>query len=257
MNIDAFETFLIIVVSAFRVGGLLFAMPMFGATFIPASIRFLMALGFAAALAPLQQIMVPLIFTDNSYFLLVLVKEISIGVVMGFCVRFIFLTITMSLEFVSMQMGFSMAHVFDPQSNSQVSIVAQWGTLLAMLVFLTLNGLEEIFSILVRSYTFLPLGPPSWDLANIMENLVSFLSLSFELAIKISMPIMMAMLLIQFVVGLIARIAPQLNLFFNMTFVINLVSGLLMLFFMVPQFLPTVRLFQKVLEAKGYGVGHV
>ena len=67
-----------------------------------------------------------------------------------------------------MQIGFAIVNSFDPQSEAQVSVVAQLYYILAVLFFFAVDGHHMLITALYRSGTALPLftplapGPAGW-----------------------------------------------------------------------------------------------
>lgn len=239
---------------AFRVGGLLVAMPVFGTSPLPPMLKFFLAFAFSAALLPFQPAFPPELWGRSDLVLVLAVREIFLGLLMGYGVRFIFLMVTMALEFAGLQMGFSIANVFDPQNNSQVSVIAQLGATLSIMFFFAANLHHEVFLTLVRSYEVIPIGVPDWNFGLNIERLVSFLGMSFSVALRLSMPVMAVMLILHFVMGIMGKAAPQMNLFFNVAFIINVATGILLVALLIPTLFPEITRQTRAMSLQGYGL---
>jgi flagellar biosynthetic protein FliR len=109
-------------------------------------------------------------------------------------------------------MGFAAANVFDPQNQHQISLIAQFQNVLAILIFLALDIHHIFFQAIVASYDALPPG-----LLDLSGGAVAFLlQLSgniFILGVKFSAPVLAVLLLSGLVLGILSRVFPQLNVF--------------------------------------------
>jgi flagellar biosynthetic protein FliR len=67
-----------------------------------------------------------------------LVKEVVVGLIIGYVSMLTFHAITVAGELIDIQMGFSMASVFDPQNQSRMALVGRFMYLVEMLLFLSI-----------------------------------------------------------------------------------------------------------------------
>ena len=70
----------------------------------------------------------------------ILIEEFLIGLGMGFAMRAVFAAVEMAGEFIGLQMGLGFATFYDPLSSGQTPVVTEFVNLLALLVFLAING---------------------------------------------------------------------------------------------------------------------
>lgn len=241
-------------IGSFRIGGMILSMPVFGTSPVPSSVKFFFAIALSAAMTPFQNHLPSEIWGRPEVLFLIGARELFFGLIMGFGMRMIFLLVTMALEFCGLQMGFSIANVLDPQNNSQISVLAQLGATVTVIFFFAANLHHETFIALVRSYQILPMGLPDFDMAIQMDRLFKFLAHAVELALKLSMPIMVVMLILHLILGVISKAAPQMNLFFNVAFFINVVSGILLTMLLMPRIFGEMRMYAHAMANKGYGL---
>ncbi len=243
-----------VVFGVFRVGGLMVAMPAFGTSPIPPQVKVLLSCMLALALFRFVQPIPPSMWERESVVTVVVARELGIGLIMGFGVRLLFVLMTMALEFMGLQMGFAMANVFDPQNSQQISVLAQLGAVVSILVFFAANMHHDVFRALVRSYELIPIGLPTWDMPHLGHRFVDFLGREFEVAIRLSLPVLVLMLVLQLVMAIVSRTAPQMNLFFNVAFMVNIASGLLLVAITFPFFIGQFRQFAQKVLSFGYGL---
>ena len=76
---------------------------------------------------------------DIQYFLLV-IREVLIGIMMGFIVYLFFVTVQTAGGLIDMQIGFAMANIVDPVSGVSVPLLGNFKYMLMLVVFLMMNG---------------------------------------------------------------------------------------------------------------------
>jgi flagellar biosynthetic protein FliR len=146
-------------------------------------------------------------------FLFLLIGEAIIGIIMGFFVTIIFSSFSTAGQFFSLQMGFGASETFDPLSQIENPLMGQYLNLVAMLVFLTLNGFSQLFlggfwrSVQSISVLSLVNGREA-----VLGMLLSGLSRLFLDAMIISLPILGTLFLTSLTTGLISKAAPQINI---------------------------------------------
>lgn len=239
---------------SFRMGALLISMPVIGPTPIHPIVKFAMAIGMSTLMLPFMGKIDEKIWESNAILMMSVANEIALGMIMGFSARFIFLTVTLALEFSGLQMGFAIASVFDPQNQAQISVVAQLGVILLVLLFFGTSLYRDIFMILVKSFQILPLGYSDWSWGHILKRVISYLSESFQIALRLSLPVMVVMLTVHIIMGVISRTSPQMNLFFNVAFVLNTVVGLIVIYFTLPYIITWAKIFAAKMLKQGFAL---
>jgi flagellar biosynthetic protein FliR len=153
------------------------------------------------------------------------VGEVLIGLLAGFAIRLIFEGIQLAGELAGYQMGLAIAEVIDPSSEDQVAILSQFMNLLAMLVFLAINGHHWFIRTLVESYEAIP--PVGFQPTGaVIERLTRLTSDMFIVSLKAGAPVVVALLLGTVAFGLVARTVPQMNIFV-VSMPVNIALGLL------------------------------
>lgn len=240
--------------TSFRIAAVFFSMPVFGTANISPLLRFVISISVAFMFFGHAMPLPESIWTNNYVVMMTLSREIGIGIWMGFTIRLMFLIASMGLEFGAMQMGFTMANVFDPQNNTEVSILSYIGLILTILFFFTSNYHYDLLFAIKKSFEVVPMGLPDWKLGGMIEIMFQMVQTCFIYALKISMPVIAGMFFIQFILGVIARTAPQMNLFFNITFILNIIVGLLIVMMTLDKIIPYLRRYHDMLLSHGYGL---
>ena len=208
-----------------RVSAILFAMPFFGDAPTPVQIRILLGV----ALAFLMQAVVPANWLESlpqdpiAYAILVL-REICIGLFLGFVARLAFDAIIMAASLVGFQMGFGVADLFMPDADMQMNAFTAFHRIVLMMIFLTLNLHHMYIDGMARTFTLIPAGGvlPDKDLGIFLIKMTSGV---FTVAMQMAAPVLVALLFANTALGLVARTVPQLNVF-TMSFPVGFFIGL-------------------------------
>jgi flagellar biosynthesis protein FliR len=140
-----------------------------------------------------------------------LIQQLIIGAAIGFCMRLVFSAIELAGHLMGMTMGLGFASFFDPQTSGQTTAVSQFLVMLAMLIFLSLDGHLLIVTAIENSFISMPIGVEvnSVDYMKIVE----WGSTIFSAGLLLSLPVVTALLITNMALGILTKTAPQLNIF--------------------------------------------
>lgn len=225
-----------------RILSMLATDPIFGNRGVPFRIKIGLALLITMVLAPVLPPMPP-VSPGSAAGLLILMQQVVIGIAMGFAMRIVFAAVEMAGHLIGLQMGLGFATLFDPKSSAQVTVMAQFMSLVTMLMLLTLNGHLMVINALAESFQSLPISvqPPS---AQGWRTLAEWGAEIFRAGVLLAMPVIAALLITNLAIGIMTRAAPQLNIF-AVGFPITLMVGFLALYLTLPLFVP---LFERMLH---------
>ncbi len=168
----------------------------------------------------------------QSQFILLVAREVFIGLSMGFLARFFFFTFRIAGEMVSQGMGLGAAAMFNPSMGGQTSSIEQFYVSLATLFYLAVNGHHYLISGLVSSF--------SWAPAAVMHlNVAQFVGVGkltqevIELGLRFSAPVVVSILAINLILGVVGKTVPQMNVLVT-SFPINILAGLFLLIVTMP-----------------------
>jgi flagellar biosynthetic protein FliR len=205
-----------------RIGACLMVAPMFGARFVPARTRILLAAAITALVVPLLPAPTVAPFSGQGF--VVVAQQLLIGVALGFALQVVFDALGLAGQLLANSMGLSFAFNQDPLRGSSTAALGQLYIILATLVFLALNGHLALIDVLVQGFKPMPIGAslPAEGLWAI----VLWGGTLFSGAISIALPGVTALLIVNLAFGVVSRAAPSLNLF-AVGFPISLVIGLI------------------------------
>jgi flagellar biosynthesis protein FliR len=225
----------------FRIAGIFFDAPVFSNRNIPAVLR----VGFVLFLTIIVLPLVPLEnVTRLSYdigFVFAIIKEVVIGMVLGFCARLIFLGVQMAGQFIDYQMGFGFVNIVDPESQLQVPIIGQFLYIIILFVFLLINGHHWLLQAVVKSFDVVPVAAAHFKPV-LIQHVIKLFSDTFVMGFKIAAPIAMSLFLVDLAYGVIARALPQANIMV-VGFPIKIGLGFIFLLSSMPLFFMVMKRF--------------
>ncbi len=206
-----------------RISGIIFTAPVFGSEIISARIKLFLSILMAILIFPFVPL-VDLTKANNLLIILIIIKELLIGIATGLIARFLFVGVQFGGQIIGTQMGFGIVNVLDPQSNTQVSLVAQFQNIVMILFFLTIGGHLYVIQAIAKSFEMIPLGVFVFNRESYIF-IVTIFSKIFLTALKITAPIFVTLLVSQIVLGIMGRLVPQLNILI-IGFPIQIAGGL-------------------------------
>jgi len=229
-----------------RISGVMITAPIFNDQTIPPHVK----VGFAVLLS---LVFYPVVAraglpanVDLVEMGLLLAGELAVGLLIGFTAQLLFAGVAMAGEIIGFQMGVSAAHVFDPASNTQVPLIGEINTVLALLLFVVLNGHHLFIDALARSYEIAGPGHVVFGKAAVTHiSLVA--GKMFVIGLQVGAPLIVALLAANLALGLVARAVPQINIFVvGFPFTIGL--GLILMAASFPFFVEAIGALQGNLE---------
>lgn len=201
--------------------------PVFGHSAVPVQVKIALSLFFAFVLyafvghntPPPDVRLLPLV--------ILVLQELLIGVTIGFALGLLFAGMRYAGEIIGFDMGLSMAQAYDPDNAQQTPLLGDMLYLLAMLVFLSVNGHHFVLEAIQFSYRVVPPGHFAFS-GRMAGALINLTGMVFVVAVKIAAPVMVAGFLTNVALSILARVMPQMNIF-SLSFPLKIGVGLLVL----------------------------
>ncbi|MCE2869846.1 MAG: flagellar biosynthetic protein FliR [Oxalobacteraceae bacterium] len=192
-----------------RISALLVTAPLFSLDALTLPIRIMLALVVTVLIYPLVNW--PVIDPVTANGVLQIVNQIFIGAMMGLMLQIATGALTLAGQTISSSMGLSMATLIDPNVGN-VPVIAQFIVILSTLVFLGFGGHVIMLSMVLDSFTAVPIGQSILGQVA-FGKVVAWSSMIFLGGVLISLPVMVSLLFINIGMGVITRAAPSLNIF--------------------------------------------
>lgn len=218
-----------------RVLALFFAAPVLNDSSVPNKVRILMALFFAYIITLFVKPAININEITIWFLLISAIKEIVIGLIIGFFTYMIFWAISFAGSLMGFDLGLSIAELISPNLDLNADVVSMIFYVFALLIFVLINGPEYLIRSIYYSFKIVPVT--KMNLTNITEGIIISESAKvFVIAVKIAAPILITFLLFDIAESIMSRIIPQMQVFFvlypvRMWLGFVLISGSMLFFF--------------------------
>ncbi len=194
-----------------RVSGLMVFCPFLGSDAIPAPLKASLTLLITALVYTLHG---PMRLDLQSWqWVGVVLSEVVIGLVLGLTANFMMEAPMMAGQILGVQMGYSLATLFDPQTQADTPVLAEFHRLAALLIFLQLNVHHWLLRAVVSSFAYLPAGAAPVTFAAAM-GLLHAAGGIFLAGVQIAAPGLVATLVADVALGFLGKASPQLPVLF-------------------------------------------
>lgn len=213
-----------------RMSGAVALNPVLGRTNIPSRFKasFILALslmlyiGFGGVLAHEPTTMIE--------YGVMLIKELLFGLTLGFCMDLAFLVVRFASSVMDYSMGLTMAQVYDPQYNTQMTITSGMYYAFMVLLFFATNGHLRLLTIFYSSAVLLPFGTITLR-PELTQAILTMFQESILMGFQFAFPLVAMELVTEIAVGILMRIIPQINVFV-VNFQVKIIVGMMMLVFL-------------------------
>ena len=221
-----------------RILALFAAAPGFNSIAIPARAKVGLAFLIAVVVAGTLPQAPPLDLSWSTAMLAV--EQVLVGVAIGFAMQLTLAAMSLAGEFVGVQMGFGFASLYDIQSGFSVPVMSNFFGLVALLLFLALNGHLLLLGIVVKSFTVVPIAAGSGITGNGWRSLARAGAVLFQMGVWLALPVIAVLLAAHLAVGFVSRVAPQFNVM-SVGFSVFMWVGIAAVVALIPFFVPAVE----------------
>jgi flagellar biosynthetic protein FliR len=230
---DIFPLFLLIFI---RLVGITITSPIFSSSIIPPQVviglMFLVAIILFPFASENLKITIPL---DTWSYILLLANELFIGFSIGLFISIMFTTFQVAGEFFSYQMGLGISEVLDPLSEVEVPVISQVFQVFAMLIFISINGMEYEILVLRKSFELVKYVDFSTKIGALIPQVILLFRDLFLISLQIAIPIIVTLLILNITLGIISKFAPQVNIFM-VGINIQVIVGFVLILLYIPFF---------------------
>lgn len=227
------ELYLLILV---RVASFIYTAPFFSTSNVPTRTK----LGLAIFLSYIIMFAAP----EQSYsydgvigYAILVMKESIVGLSIGFCASLCMQAIHFAGYLIDINIGLSMATMYDPATRMQVNLSGQLYYYVVLLLMMA-SGLHTfLIQAISDTYTVLPVGAGILK-PGMYTTVLGFIADYFVIGFRIALPVFITLMVMNCILGIMARIAPQMNMF-AVGMQIKILIGFIIMFFTISM-LPSV-----------------
>lgn len=208
-----------------RVASFIFAAPFFSTRGIPNNVKIALSVFVAYLIYTFADLNTLPAYGTVLGYCIVVIKEVAVGLLIGLGAQLCTSIVLFAGRIMDMEVGLSMANVFDPTTNQQSSITGvllQYGVML----ILYMTGLHRyLLKALMETYILIPVNGMNMNTDKLLSALLTFLSDYIVIGFRICLPVFASITLMNIVLGLLAKLAPQMNMF-SVGIQLKLLAGL-------------------------------
>ena len=226
MNITADVQFLTsVLLASVRVGAVFLFTPILAVTQAPIRFRVFFVLGLAAILVSsvaVSPVKAPIDLAELVYYA---IQELVTGGVMAFGLLTAFGAFLLGGRILDFQMGFGVASLIDPATNTQSAMMGVVLNIIAVMAFFMVDGHHMVLRGLAYSFEKIPLGVGLTEIS--VDVVVKQFGYMFSFAVMAVAPALFAILMLDVGLAVMARTMPQVNIFF-VSMPLKIAVGLMM-----------------------------
>ncbi|WP_240375325.1 flagellar biosynthetic protein FliR [Bacillus piscicola] len=248
MNLEWMDQLPLFLLVFVRVLAFFSSMPLFSYRNVPAVFKVGLAVFFAFI------IMFTIDAGDvavNSSFLLLILKELLVGLSIGLLAGILIYAIQVAGMFLDISLGFLVANVIDPQTGAQSPLMGGFLYTFALMFLLAVDGHHVVMDGIYYSYEFIPLDQLTLPFGReaVIKHVVESFGKMFTIAFQMSFPIIGSLFLVDIALGMMSRAVPQMNVFV-VGLPLKIFAGLPLLAITLPVFFMAAdHLFQDMFQA--------
>ena len=209
MHFDATLLFAFLLVFV-RCSAMLFASPMFGAQNTPLQVRIFTTLAIAGALTCALKPSIGPVPADMYMFAAAILKELLAGLLIGVFMSLVLFAAQMAGAVIDLDMGLSLSQEFSPLTGMNVTVVAQFKYMLALVLFLTMDCHHQMILAFARSYQTMPaLGYDS--IPAVRTGIVAMIGSLSLLSLQMAAPVIAVSLIVDAGLGIVNKAVPQIQ----------------------------------------------
>lgn len=197
-----------------RIAGAFLMLPLLTPETVPVMVRNSFMVSLAVVALPVALAGSPIDAMGSAEWPAIVLKEVFIGISIGFCFGIVFWAIAAAGAVIDTQVGLSMASVFDPIQGHQTTLHGEFLSEMAAWLFMASGAFLVFLDLLMTSYALWPVSSYFPDLRMAGMNLfVGQFRYLMTALLVLAAPVMVILLVIDLSFGLVNRYAPQLNVF--------------------------------------------
>ena len=182
-----FQSFLLVLI---RINSMFILAPFFSSDIIPFRAKVILSFFITLVIFPMVRSDKYMMTGDMGVYGLMVLREVAIGLFIGFLASIVFSAFQLAGQFFSAQVGFGMNEVLDPLAQVSIPVIGQLKNMVGILVFLGINGQHFMIQAVYKSFELAPTYNLSAGMqAGLLRYAVHSFSGMFVIALKLALPV--------------------------------------------------------------------
>ena len=224
-----------------RISAFFVTWPVLSTGNVPPFVKALFSLAVAFVLFPLVGWRTMSSELVENQFVFLVIKEVFVGIVMGFIARSFFWAIESGGIMISDALGLSNAQILNPVAESRTTVIDQFYLVLVTMFYLLINGHHYFVAGLFKSFEMVPVNQLTVSLLSfghggeLLQNVVL-------MGLKLAAPVVISLFVMNLGLGIIGRAVPQMNVL-TTSLSVNVLLGVFIMFVSLPMALSSLPSF--------------
>ncbi|AHI06936.1 flagellar biosynthetic protein FliR [Bdellovibrio bacteriovorus W] len=204
----------------------------FGSPTITSPVKVLLSVVLTVLLFPVVKVGNVNYDLISNEIIMLAIRELAVGLSLGFLTRLFFFTVSMTGDLVSMSVGLSASQLYNPLLGTNGNTIDQFYTTIGTLVFLAINGHHMLINGIAQSYELVPVSVLSFNFGPFAE-MALYGQEIIMMAIKMCAPVLVTILLANIAMGILGRAVPQINVLVT-SMPVTIMLGMTVVFLCLP-----------------------
>jgi flagellar biosynthesis protein FliR len=239
------DQLLLFLMAFIRIASMIAVFPIIGSRGTPTTVKAGLSIILTMIIFPLLGPRVVDIPTSVLAFAVIAIKEVLVGLILGFAAGIFFATIQYGSRIIDQEMAFTFSETIDPLTDSQVTPIAQLNMIIFTVLFMVLGGHRIFIQALAHSFEVIKIGNVNLNTGALSVHLIKMTAEIFDLGIRFAAPVMVTLIITTAALGVIARTVPQLNIFI-VGIPLKIGMGFLLIVLCMPAM---VRIFENMIQS--------
>jgi flagellar biosynthesis protein FliR len=193
-----------------RCSAMLMSSPLFGAQTTPLPIRIMTIMSISAALTLALQPGAAGVPTEMYGLAAAVANEVLAGLLIGFVITLGIQAAQIGGAYLDLQIGLGMSQTLNPATGVPVTLLSQYKYMLAVVVFLGMNGHHLMLHAFAASYESMP--PIGMAMLPVLHaNLIELIGQISLIALRIAAPVAAVGLVVDAALGIVNKAVPQMH----------------------------------------------
>ena len=144
---------------------------------------------------------------------IIVMKEAVTGFLIGFGANLCTAVVSFAGQIADMEMGLSMASLFDPATKQQTTITGVYYNYMVLLLLMISGMHRYLLKALAETYELISINGVVFHDDALLQALITFMGDYIIVGFRICLPIFAVMIILNAVLGILAKVSPQLNMF--------------------------------------------
>ena len=208
-SLDNLEYFLLIFV---RISCFVYVAPFLGQSEVPRQVK----IGLSAFVSVLLYNVLQrpeLNYTDVIGYAVIVFQEGITGLLIGFSANICNSIVLFAGNIIDMDIGLSMATIFNPETNSETTISGNFYQKIIILILIASNMHLYILRAIGDSFSVISIGGTQFNWQHIADTLGTYMCDMGVIGFRIYLPFFACVMILNCILGIMAKVAPQMNMF--------------------------------------------